>query len=171
MCGIAGIVDLKVRPVEPSLVRRLCDVLSHRGPDDEGYYIKGPVALGERRLAILDLEGGRQPMGNEDGTVWVTFNGEIYNFRELRASLEGRGHRFATRSDTEAIVHAYEQYGPACVKELRGMFAFGSGISRSSALPRSRSRGQEAAVLRRGGRAVAVRLGATGAAAGPRGGP
>ena len=110
--------------MEPSLVRRLCDVLVHRGPDDEGYYIKGPAALGQRRLAILDLAGGRQPMGNEDGTVWVTFNGEIYNFRELRARLEGLGHRFATHSDTEAIVHAYEQYGPACVKELRGMFAF-----------------------------------------------
>jgi asparagine synthase (glutamine-hydrolysing) len=124
MCGIAGIVDLRARPVEPSLVRRLCDVLVHRGPDDEGYYVKGPVALGQRRLAILDLAGGRQPMSNEDGTVWITFNGEIYNFRELQARLEGLGHRFATRSDTEAIVHAYEQYGPACVKELRGMFAF-----------------------------------------------
>jgi asparagine synthase (glutamine-hydrolysing) len=124
MCGIAGILDLQARPVEPSLLRRLCDVLAHRGPDDEGDYIKGPVALGQRRLAILDLAGGRQPMGNEDGTVWITFNGEIYNFRELRAGLEGRGHRFATRSDTEAIVHAYEQYGSACVKEFRGMFAF-----------------------------------------------
>jgi asparagine synthase (glutamine-hydrolysing) len=124
MCGTAGIVDLWARAVEPSLVRRLCDVLVHRGPDDEGYYVNGAVALGQRRLAILDLAGGRQPMGNEDGTVWITFNGEIYNFRELRARLEGLGHRFATRSDTEAIVHAYEQYGPACVKELRGMFAF-----------------------------------------------
>ncbi len=124
MCGIAGIVDLQARPVDPSLVRRLCDVLVHRGPDDEGYYATGPVALGQRRLAILDLTGGRQPMGNEDGTVWITFNGEIYNFVELRARLEGLGHRFATRSDTEVIVHAYEQYGPECVKELRGMFAF-----------------------------------------------
>ena len=124
MCGIAGVVDVQARSVEPSLVRRFCDVLAHRGPDDEGYYVKGPVALGQRRLAILDLAGGRQPMGNEDGTVWITFNGEIYNFRELRARLEGLGHRFATRSDTEAIVHAYEQYGPACVKEFRGMFAF-----------------------------------------------
>ena len=124
MCGIAGIVDLRARPVEPSLVRRLSDVLVHRGPDDEGYYMKGPVALGQRRLAILDLAGGRQPMGNEDGTVWITFNGEIYNFRELRQRLEGLGHLFATCSDTEVIVHAYEQYGPDCVKELRGMFAF-----------------------------------------------
>ena len=124
MCGIAGLLDLRARPVNSSLVRGLCNVLAHRGPDDEGYYIEGPVALGQRRLAILDLAGGRQPMSNEDGTIWVTFNGEIYNFRELRARLEGLGHRFATCSDTEAIVHAYEQYGPACVKELRGMFAF-----------------------------------------------
>ena len=124
MCGIAGIVDLQARPVELALMHRLCEVLAHRGPDDEGYYITGPVALGQRRLAILDLAGGRQPMSNEDGTVWITFNGEIYNFRDLRARLEGLGHRFATRSDTEVIVHAYEQYGPACVKELRGMFAF-----------------------------------------------
>jgi asparagine synthase (glutamine-hydrolysing) len=105
-------------------VRRLCEVLAHRGPDDEGYYVNGAVALGQRRLAIQDLVGGRQPMGNEDRTVWITFNGEIYNFQELRERLEGLGHRFATRSDTEAIVHAYEQYGAECVKELRGMFAF-----------------------------------------------
>ena len=124
MCGIAGVVDTRGRAVEPGLARRLCEVLAHRGPDDEGYYVSGPAALGQRRLAILDLAGGRQPMSNEDGTVWITFNGEIYNFRELRQRLEGLGHRFATRSDTEAIVHAYEQYGASCVKELRGMFAF-----------------------------------------------
>lgn len=124
MCGIAGVVDTRGRPVELALVRRLCEVLGHRGPDDEGYHADGPVGLGQRRLAILDLAGGRQPMSNEDGTVWITFNGEIYNFRDLRERLEGLGHRFATHSDTEAIVHAYEQYGPACVKELRGMFAF-----------------------------------------------
>ncbi len=124
MCGIAGVVDTRGLPVEEKLVRRLSEVLRHRGPDDEGYHIDGPVALGQRRLAILDLPGGRQPMSNEDGTVWITFNGEIYNFRELRARLENLGHRFATRSDTETIVHAYEQYGAECVKELRGMFAF-----------------------------------------------
>jgi asparagine synthase (glutamine-hydrolysing) len=124
MCGIAGIVDTRGRPVEPGLVERLCDVLAHRGPDDERYYRDGPAALGHRRLSILDLAGGSQPLSNEDGTVWVTFNGEIYNFRELRARLEGLGHRFATHSDTEVIVHAYEQYGPQSVKELRGMFAF-----------------------------------------------
>ena len=140
MCGIAGIVDLQARLVDPLLVRRLCDVLIHRGPDDEGYYIDGPVALGQRRLAILDLAGGRQPMSNEDGTVWITFNGEVYNFRELRERLEGLGHRFATRSDTEVIVHAYEQYGPDCVKELRGMFAFTLWDQRARTLMLARDR-------------------------------
>src|SRR5689334_17908146 len=125
MCGIAGIIDVRGYPVDSSLLRRLCEVLAHRGPDDEGYYVNGAVALGQRRLSILDLAGGRQPMANEDGTVWITFNGEIYNFQGLRERLEALGHRFATRSDTEAIVHAYEQYGPQCANELRGMFAFG----------------------------------------------
>ena len=124
MCGIAGVVD-GARRVELALVRRLCEALAHRGPDDEGYHDGGHVVLGQRRLAILDLAGGRQPMSNEDGTVWVTFNGEIYNFQDLRERLAGLGHRFSTRSDTETIVHAYEQYGPDCVKHLRGMFAFG----------------------------------------------
>jgi asparagine synthase (glutamine-hydrolysing) len=125
VCGIAGVLDLHGRVVEPALLHRLCKVLAHRGPDDEGYYVNGPVGLGQRRLAILDVAGGRQPMSNEDGTVWVTFNGEIYNFEDLRRHLDALGHRFATRSDTETIVHAYEQYGPECVKRLRGMFAFG----------------------------------------------
>ena len=124
MCGIAGVVDTRGRVAQLGLVRRLCEVLGHRGPDDEGYHADGPVALGQRRLAILDLAGGRQPMSNEDGTVRITSNGEIYNFRELQQRLAGLGHRFATRSDTEVIVHAYEQYGLECLKELRGMFAF-----------------------------------------------
>ena len=124
MCGIAGILDGQGRAVEQPLVRRLCEALGHRGPDGEGYYTDGPVALGHRRLAILDLAGGGQPMSNEDGTLRVVLNGEIYNFGELRTRLEGLGHRFATRSDTEVVVHAYEQYGEACVSQLRGMFAF-----------------------------------------------
>jgi asparagine synthase (glutamine-hydrolysing) len=124
MCGIAGILDMQGRAVEPFLVHRLCEALGHRGPDGEGYYADGPVALGHRRLAIVDLAGGRQPMSNEAGTVQVILNGEIYNFRELRTRLEGRGHRFATRTDTEVLLHAYEQHGEACVNELRGMFAF-----------------------------------------------
>ena len=124
MCGIAGVVDLRARAVERVLLERLCARLAHRGPDDQGLYLDGDAALGQRRLSIIDLSGGRQPMGNEDGTVWVTFNGEVYNFRELRTDLEARGHRFITRSDTEVIVHAYEQHGARCVGRLRGMFAF-----------------------------------------------
>jgi asparagine synthase (glutamine-hydrolysing) len=140
MCGIAGVVDLAGRAVDQSLVRKLCAELAHRGPDDEGYYVNGRVALGQRRLAILDLDGGWQPMSNEDGTVWVTFNGEIYNFQALRPALEGLGHRFATRSDTEVIVHAYEQYGAECVKHLRGMFAFALWDHRAQTLLLARDR-------------------------------
>jgi asparagine synthase (glutamine-hydrolysing) len=124
MCGIAGVVDLRGRAVERPLLERLCAYLAHRGPDDQGLYFDCDAALGQRRLSIIDLTGGRQPMGNEDGTVWVTFNGEIYNFLGLRAELETRGHRFATCSDTEVIVHAYEQHGAGCVARFRGMFAF-----------------------------------------------
>jgi asparagine synthase (glutamine-hydrolysing) len=124
MCGIAGILDLKGRAVEQSLLERLCARLAHRGPDDEGFHVDRNVALGQRRLSIIDLSSGRQPMSNEDGTVWVTFNGEIYNFLELRPELEAHGHRFATRTDTEVIVHAFEQYGTGCLGRFRGMFAF-----------------------------------------------
>jgi asparagine synthase (glutamine-hydrolysing) len=125
MCGIAGILDLRGRRAERSILERICARLVHRGPDEEGYHADGPAALGQRRLSIIDLSGGRQPMANEDGSVWVTFNGEIYNFRELRPELERLGHRFTTWSDTEVILHAYEEYGEACVLRLRGMFAFG----------------------------------------------
>jgi asparagine synthase (glutamine-hydrolysing) len=124
MCGIAGIIDLRQRPVEPALLERLSVRLVHRGPDEAGTYIRGPVALAHRRLSIIDLSSGQQPMSNEDGSVWVTFNGEIYNFQELRKELEDHGHRFASHSDTEVIVHAYEQYGADCVRHFRGMFAF-----------------------------------------------
>src|SRR4051812_34667369 len=124
MCGIAGLIDLKARGVGRGQVERLCARLAHRGPDEEGYHVEGGVGLGQRRLSIIDLSGGKQPMGNEDGTVWVTFNGEIYNFQELRPELERRGHRFATSSDTEVILHAYEEYGEACLSRFRGMFAF-----------------------------------------------
>jgi asparagine synthase (glutamine-hydrolysing) len=140
MCGIAGILDIQGRAVDATLLHRLCKVLAHRGPDDEGYYVDGPIGLGQRRLAILDVAGGRQPMSNEDGSVCVTFNGEIYNFQELRRQLEAAGHRFATRSDTEVIVHAYEQYGPECAKQLRGMFAFGLWDARARRLFVARDR-------------------------------
>jgi asparagine synthase (glutamine-hydrolysing) len=138
MCGIVGIVNSNAQPVDEAALRRMCDAIIHRGPDDEGYYLNaplesgsgspiqgGPVAgLGMRRLAIIDLNTGHQPIHNEDGTVWVVLNGEIYNYTELRADLEARGHRFYTHSDTEAIVHAYEAYGSDTPKHLHGMFAF-----------------------------------------------
>ena len=123
MCGIAGILRWDRVPEEPE-IRRMTDALAHRGPDGEGIHLEGSVALGHRRLAIIDPKGGRQPMCNEDRRVWVTYNGEIYNFRELRTELTARGHRFRTSCDTEVIVHAYEEWGETCVERLRGMFAF-----------------------------------------------
>jgi asparagine synthase (glutamine-hydrolysing) len=109
--------------VDAASVHRMCQTIVHRGPDDEGVYAQGPIGLGMRRLSIIDLAGGHQPIHNEDQTVWVVFNGEIYNFPELRSELEDRGHRFYTHSDTEVIVHLYEEMGADCVKKLRGMFA------------------------------------------------
>ena len=124
MCGIAGKFNLNKRPIDPALIARMADHLRHRGPDDQGVYVSGPIGLASRRLSIIDLDTGRQPISNEDGTVWVVLNGEIYNFVELRSTLEGRGHRFRTRTDTEVIVHLYEEYGSALLAHLRGMFAF-----------------------------------------------
>jgi asparagine synthase (glutamine-hydrolysing) len=124
MCGIAGKFTLDGRAVDPGLITRMADRLAHRGPDDAGYHVTGPIGLASRRLSIIDLATGRQPISNEDGTVWVVLNGEIYNFVELRAELERRGHRFRTRTDTEVIVHLYEEKGPGLLADLRGMFAF-----------------------------------------------
>lgn len=125
MCGIAGIVaaDREVR-VDAADVQTMCSAIVHRGPDDEGILARGPVGLGMRRLSIIDVSGGQQPIHNEDKSVWVVFNGEIYNFPELRRELEREGHSFYTRSDTEVIVHLYERYREECVSHLRGMFAF-----------------------------------------------
>ncbi|MEW5944884.1 MAG: asparagine synthase (glutamine-hydrolyzing) [bacterium] len=125
MCGICGIIDFN-RGLEngADAARRMCDALRHRGPDDEGVFADGFVAIGNRRLSIIDVEGGRQPIFNEDGSVAVVFNGEIYNFQTLRADLKKKGHRFRTRADTETIVHLYEERGDRCVESLRGMFAF-----------------------------------------------
>ncbi len=123
MCGIAGLVGRRGDVIDAADVRRMCQTIVHRGPDDEGIYAVGPVGLGMRRLSIIDLAGGKQPIHNEDQTVWVVFNGEIYNFPELRRELEGRGHQFYTHSDTEVIVHLYEEMGADCLKKLRGMFA------------------------------------------------
>jgi asparagine synthase (glutamine-hydrolysing) len=125
MCGIAGVLYADpARPVGPALLRALGDSIAHRGPDAAGYLHEPGVGLVHRRLSIIDLGGGAQPLGNEDGSVQVVFNGEIYNFQELRADLEGRGHRFRTRSDTEVLVHLYEDHGEDLVERLRGMFAF-----------------------------------------------
>lgn len=125
MCGICGkVVFDRGASVPHDLVRRMADTIVHRGPDDDGYHVSGPVGLGFRRLAIIDLALGHQPLANEDDSVWIVFNGEIYNYQELRDDLLKRGHAFRTRSDTEVIVHLYEEYGEASVEKLRGMFAF-----------------------------------------------
>jgi asparagine synthase (glutamine-hydrolysing) len=124
MCGIAGYWNLRSgRPAALETVRRITRTLTHRGPDEEGYRVDGSLALGMRRLRVIDPDGGHQPMANEDGSVQVVFNGEIYNHAALRRELESGGHRFRTRSDTEVIVHAYEEWGSACVERFNGMFA------------------------------------------------
>jgi asparagine synthase (glutamine-hydrolysing) len=125
MCGIVGIVKLNPEEaVEEARLKGMRDVLRHRGPDGEGLLIDGPVGLGMRRLAIVDVVGGHQPMANEDETVWIVYNGEVYNHADLRPGLERRGHSYRTRSDTETILHLYEEEGERCVERLRGMFAF-----------------------------------------------
>ncbi|PYO84827.1 MAG: asparagine synthase (glutamine-hydrolyzing), partial [Gemmatimonadetes bacterium] len=125
MCGIVGIAHADPgRPVSVAVIRRMCGTIRHRGPDDEGTYVEGPVGLGMRRLSIIDLAGGRQPIFNEDRSKVIVFNGEIYNYRELRRDLVARGHRFTTHGDTETILHLYEDEGADCVRRLRGMFAF-----------------------------------------------
>src|SRR5437667_10984469 len=125
MCGIAGLMKFcrDVR-ADSGVVRQMCAAMTHRGPDDEGVYADGPTAIGMRHLSIIDVAGGHQPLSNENGTIWIVFNGEIYNHAELRKGLEERGHRYRTNSDTETIVHLYQEYGRDCVKHLRGMFAF-----------------------------------------------
>jgi asparagine synthase (glutamine-hydrolysing) len=122
MCGICG--KVAIEPVGREEIVSMMRRLAHRGPDDEGVYVRGNVGLGHRRLSIIDLSSGHQPMSNEDETVWIVFNGEIYNFKQLRPELIRQGHRFKTDSDTETILHLYEEHGVDCVKHLRGMFAF-----------------------------------------------
>jgi asparagine synthase (glutamine-hydrolysing) len=125
MCGICGKLNFeKNAGVEPALIRAMMNAIWHRGPDDEGLYSVSEVGLGFRRLSIIDLNSGHQPLSNEDGTVWIVFNGEIYNYRELRTLLLSKGHVFKTQTDTEVIVHLYEEFGPRCLEKLRGMFAF-----------------------------------------------
>jgi asparagine synthase (glutamine-hydrolysing) len=125
MCGICGKLNFdQDSSVNPSLIQAMLDTIRHRGPDDEGIYSATQVGLGHRRLSIIDLSTGHQPLSNEDGTVWIVFNGEIYNYQELRPFLLSKGHTFKTQTDTEVIVHLYEELGPQCLGKLRGMFAF-----------------------------------------------
>ena len=125
MCAICGKLQYANEArVDAALIQRMTDAMAHRGPDGQGQYVSGPVGLGHRRLSIIDLSTGAQPLANEDETVWIVFNGEIYNYQDLRASLLSQGHRFKTASDTEVIVHLYEEYGTGCLDRLRGMFAF-----------------------------------------------
>src|SRR5499427_3103534 len=124
MCGIHGILQLDGASASVDALRRMARVTVHRGPDDEGAYHDGPCAIGMRRLSIIDLAGGHQPISNADDTLWVVCNGEIYNFRELRAELEARGHRFKTHSDSEVVLHAYAEHGDSFVERLNGMYAF-----------------------------------------------
>jgi asparagine synthase (glutamine-hydrolysing) len=140
MCGIVGIVGSPSRPVDDAVLRSMNEALWHRGPDDEGYFVRDRVGLGMRRLSIIDVVGGRQPVHNEDKSVWAVFNGEIYNHEELRDDLRGRGHHFYTRSDTETLVHLYEEYGDAGVARLRGMFAYAVWDERRSRLFIARDR-------------------------------
>ena len=141
MCGIAGILSLDGRePVETTRVQRMRDALRHRGPDGEGLLVDGPIGLGHRRLAIVDVAGGHQPMSNEDDSVWIVYNGEVYNHALLRPALERKGHRYRTRSDTETILHLYEEEGERCVERLRGMFAFAIWDRRQGRLLLARDR-------------------------------
>src|SRR6266571_400145 len=141
MCGIAGIVKRDPREtVDEARLKRMRDVLRHRGPDGEGLLLDGPVGLGHRRLAIIDVAGGHQPMANEDETIWIVYNGEVYNHAALRPGLEARGHRYQTRSDTETILHLYDEEGERCVERLEGMFAFALWDRREGRLLLARDR-------------------------------
>jgi len=140
MCGIVGVVRNDKSDVDRDVVGRMCAAIRHRGPDEDGFYFNGAVGLGMRRLSIIDLASGQQPIHNQDRTAWIVFNGEIYNYRELRDKLEKLGHTFYTNSDTEAIVHAYDQYGDDCPKHLRGMFAFAIWDERTAELFLARDR-------------------------------
>lgn len=140
MCGIAGMIAREDEVVSAAQIRRMTETIIHRGPDEEGIYAKGRIGLGMRRLSIIDLAGGQQPIHNEDRSIWVVFNGEIYNFPQLREELVNRGHQFYTHSDTEVIVHLYEEMGADCVQKLRGMFAIALYDERRQSLLLARDR-------------------------------
>lgn len=135
MCGIAGIWHFNGQPVSAEMIQRMMDVIRHRGPDDEGQFVCGNVGFGHRRLSIIDLSpGGHQPMSNEDKTLWIVYNGEIYNYKDLNRMLVSKGHNFKSRCDTETIIHLYEEYGSECVQYLRGMFSFAIWDARNERL-------------------------------------
>src|SRR5258708_6588820 len=141
MCGISGIMDITGRrPIDSGLLRRMTDSIAHRGPDGSGFHLAPGIGLGHRRLAIIDVAGGHQPLFNEDGSVAVSFNGEIYNFQALADELTEKGHRFRTHSDTEVIVHAWEEWGADCLRRFRGMFAFALWDERQETLFLARDR-------------------------------
>jgi asparagine synthase (glutamine-hydrolysing) len=141
MCGIAGMVyHDRNRPVSPKDLERMCHTLIHRGPDDEGLFVDRNAGLGMRRLNVIDLVTGHQPISNEDGSIWIVFNGEIYNYPELRKELVAKGHKFSTNTDTETIIHAYEELGADCVRKLNGMFAFAIWDGRDRKLVLARDR-------------------------------
>ena len=124
MCGIAGVLNNNGTPVDRDQLVEMCDVIAHRGPDDSGVYVAGSVGLGNRRLSIIDLEGGHQPIHNAAKTSCIVYNGELYNYRQLRSELEAADHRFQTQSDTEVVLASYEAWGVDCVKRFNGIFAF-----------------------------------------------
>jgi asparagine synthase (glutamine-hydrolysing) len=140
MCGITGFIYNSDTAVERDVLERMNRAIEHRGPDEDGFYIKENVAMAMRRLSIIDLAGGQQPMHNEDSSKWIVYNGEIYNYQELRAELDKRGHKFYTNSDTEAIVHLYDEFGEGCLEYLRGMFAFAIWDEREKSLFIARDR-------------------------------
>src|ERR1051325_3359891 len=141
MCGIAGIVNLaEADPIGEQDLRRMLGMIRHRGPDQFGIYLDRFAGLGNARLSIIDLSTGQQPISNEDGTLWIVFNGEIFNYVELRPELEARGHRLATNSDTEVLLHAYEEWGPKCLERLNGQFAFAVWNTKDQSLFLARDR-------------------------------
>ncbi|HVE15827.1 MAG TPA: asparagine synthase (glutamine-hydrolyzing), partial [Chthoniobacterales bacterium] len=141
MCGICGVFETQdEKIVQKSTLKAMADTIRHRGPDDDGFYVCGGVGLAHRRLSIIDLAGGHQPLSNEDETVWIAFNGEVYNFEELNRQYLSSGHQFRTRSDTETIVHLYEELGEECFAKLRGMFAIALWDGRRKRLLLARDR-------------------------------
>ncbi len=158
MCGIAGFVNTDRSPADGRIVRRMTDIIAHRGPDGSGCYVRGEVALGHRRLSIIDLATGGQPMSNEDDSVWITYNGEIFNHADIRPELEAAGHRYKSHCDTETIVHAYEQWGDESVTRYRGMFSYAIWAEAPPALLRPRPPWHQALLLLLGRTPLRFRL-------------